>query len=64
MAGTPSEEPTKFVCMSCHNVLAGIPTDEEPPYKHYEAPQACGACGSEEVVLLSKFDRHWARHNQ
>lgn len=59
MAGTPSEDPTKFVCMGCHNIVAGIPTGDGPPYTEYEAPTECGACGSEEVVLFAHFDRHW-----
>lgn len=61
MAGTPSEEPTEFVCMNCHNILAGIPTGEEPPYKHYDAPPECGACESDDIVILAKFDRHWTQ---
>lgn len=49
MAGTPSEDPTQFVYIGCHNILAGIPTGEGPPYKHYDEPPECGACGSEKL---------------
>jgi hypothetical protein len=45
--------------MECHNILAGIPAGEGPPYTTYDAPAECGACGNDNVVLLSHFDRHW-----
>jgi hypothetical protein len=63
MAGTPTEDPTKFVCIGCQNILAGIPASEGPPYSRYDAPSECGACGSENVVPLSHFDRHWAQQD-
>lgn len=57
MAGTPAEQPVRFVCMNCYTIVAGIPGGGGPDPENYEPPAACGACSEDDFVDLTRFVR-------
>lgn len=61
MAGTPAEEPQRFVCMNCYTVSAGLPVDGGPDSDQYEPPTECGACGRDDFVKFAQFHREYGQ---
>lgn len=60
-AGTPTEEPERFVCMNCRVISAGIPMEGGPDSDHDEPPVECGACGRDDFVEFAQFHRAYTR---
>lgn len=57
MAGTPAEQPVRFVCMNCYTIVAGIPGGDRPDSENYEPPATCGACSGADFVDITQFER-------
>lgn len=61
MAGTPTEEPERFVCMNCHIISAGLPAEGNSSSDQYEPPVECGACGRDDFVEFAQFHRAYTQ---
>lgn len=61
MAGAPSEKPEQFVCMNCHIIAAGVPVEDDSASTQYESPAECGACGQDDFVEFTQFEREYAQ---